>query len=299
MAERHRIIVTGAGGLIGRALTRRLTELGYEVVPFRSRRSGPCAMNPADGSIDRASLEGAHAVVHLAGESIAQRWSDSARERILSSRRDGTRLLADTLAGLSHKPRCFISMSGTSRYGLSPAGTVDEKSPTPDEGFLGLVAREWEEAAAPARLAGIRTVNLRTGMVLAASGGALAKMLPAFRLGLGGPIGSGRQRVSWIRLGDLVELIVWALNHDSVSGPVNAVAPGVTTQAEFARCLGKTLGRPAFLPLPAWAVSLLFGQMGRETVLSDLAVRPAVALDGGFRFGTPELPDALSRALRE
>lgn len=299
MAERPHIIVTGAGGLVGRALSRRLIELGYEVVPFRSRASGPCAMDADKGTIDRAALEGAHAVVHLAGESIAQRWTDSARDRILRSRRDNTRLLTTTLAGLSRPPRSFISMSGTSRYGLNTPDVVDEQSPVSDVGFLGEVAREWEEALRPASQAGIRTVALRSGMVLAASGGALAKMLPAFRLGLGGPIGSGQQRVSWIRLGDLVELIVWTLGQESVRGPVNAVSPETVTQSDFARTLGRTLGRPAFLPLPAWGVGLLFGQMGRETILSDLAVRPSVALDRGFRFGTPGLVDALKQALRE
>ena len=278
MAARPRIILTGAGGLIGRALSRRLTELGYEVVPFRSRAEGPLAMNAARGTIDREALEGAAAVIHLAGESIAQRWSTAARERILRSRRDGTRLLAETLAQLRGKPGCFISMSGANRYGICRPERLHEQSSVSEDSFLGLVAKEWEDATLPAQRAGIRTVLLRTGMVLAASGGALRAMLPAFRLGLGGPLGSGRQQISWIRLGELVELIIWILGHHSIRGPLNAVAPSPVSQGEFARTLGRALGRPAFLPTPAWLLSLLLGQMARETVLSDLAVIPAPPL---------------------
>lgn len=299
MTARPRIILTGSGGLIGKALTRRLRELGYEVIPFRSRSEGVRAMDSDRGTIDRDSLEGAAAVIHLAGESIARRWSPAACERILRSRKEGTRLLAETLASLREKPELFLSMSGTSRYGIRRDETVDENSPTTEEGFLGLVAREWEQATLPAEQAGIRTVRLRTGVVLAASGGALRAMLPAFRLGLGGPIGSGRQRMSWIRLGDLVELIIWAISNKSIRGPLNAVAPTPVSQAEFAHALGHALRRPAFLPLPAWVISLLFGKMGRETILSDLAVKPTAALAGGFRFQTPELADALPLALRE
>lgn len=299
MSARARIILTGSGGLIGRALSRRLTDLGYAVVPFRSRAEGPLAMNAETGVIDREALEGAAAVIHLAGESIAQRWSPSVRDEILRSRRDGTRLLAETLAGLHRRPGCFISMSGVNRYGIRREGRLGESASVSDDGLLGQVTRAWEESTLPAQQAGIRTVLLRSGMVLAASGGALRAMLPAFRLGLGGPIGSGRQQVSWIRLGDLVALTVWALAHESVRGPLNAVAPTPVTQAEFARELGRALGRPAFMPLPAWVVSLLFGQMGRETLLSDLAVVPEAALGAGFHFATPDLASALPAALQE
>lgn len=297
MTARRRIVLTGATGLIGAALSRRLTELGYDVVPFRSRHDGPGGMNHLSGRIDRDTLEGAHAVIHLAGESIAQRWTPAAKERIMASRRDGTRLLAATLAGLKQKPTVFLAMSGINRYGLCRGEILDETSSVSADGFLPAVTEAWENATLPALEGGIRTVLLRTALVLSATGGGLRKMLPAFRFGLGGPIGGGRQKMSWIGLPDLVELIVWAMENPDVRGPLNAVAPQTVTQADFARTLGTVLRRPSFLPMPAWALSLLFGQMGRETILGDLAARPAVALAGGFRFAQPDLASALRAAL--
>ena len=299
MTARRRIILTGATGLIGSALSRRLTELGYEVIPFRSRHDWSGGFNHLTGHIDRTALEGAYAVIHLAGESIAQRWSDAAKERIMASRRDGTRLLAETLTSVRQKPEVFISMSGINRYGLHRAETLDESSAPSAEGFLPAVTEAWENATLAASKGGIRTVLLRTSLVLSSTGGGLKKMLPAFRLGLGGPIGGGRQRMSWIGLPDLIELIVWCLDNQAIRGPLNAVAPQAVTQAEFAHTLGAVLRRPSFLPMPAWALSMLFGQMGRETILSDLAARPAVALDGGFRFAKPNLDSALRQAIGE
>jgi len=287
-----RIILTGASGLIGKALTTRLVQAGYQIVPLKWRKKPPA-------NFDVGQLEGAFAVIHLAGETITQRWTPSARERILCSRQEGTSALAETLAKLSLKPPCFISMSGLNRYGFRRTELLDENSPVKVDGFLSEVAAAWENATAAAESAGIRTVHLRTGVVLAASGGALKAMLPAFRLGLGGPIGPGTQRLSWIRLGDLVDLIIWALTQASCRGPLNAVAPQVVTQAEFARELGRALGRPAILPMPAWLISLLFGALGRETILADLAARPARALEGGFKFQTPRLAEALPRAFGE
>ena len=297
MTERRRIILTGSTGLIGQALSGRLTGLGFEVVPFRSRQDGPGGMNHLTGHIDAAALEGAYAVIHLAGESIAQHWTDAAKERILTSRRDGTRLLAESLAGLKAQPKVFISMSGINRYGLSRPEILDESSAVSADGFLAEVTEAWENATRAASEGGIRTVLLRTSLVLSAKGGGLKAMLPAFRLGLGGPIGGGRQRLSWIGLPDLVELIVWALEDTAIRGPLNAVAPQTVTQAEFARALGAVLRRPSFLPMPGWAISLLFGQMGRETVLGDLAAQPRAALAGGFRFGAPDLASALRQAV--
>jgi uncharacterized protein (TIGR01777 family) len=268
-----------------------------EVIPFRSRHDGSGGFNHLTGQIDRAALEGAYAVIHLAGESIAQRWSDAAKERIMASRRDGTRLLAEALAHLRQKPEVFISMSGINRYGLHRLETLDESSAVSAAGFLPAVTEAWENATLAASEGGIRTVLLRTSLVLSSTGGGLQKMLPAFRLGLGGPIGGGRQRMSWIGLPDLVELIVWCLDNQAIRGPLNAVAPQTVTQAEFAHTLGAVLRRPSFLPMPAWALSLLFGQMGRETILSDLAARPEAALDGGFRFAKPNLDSALRQAI--
>lgn len=299
MTARRRILLTGATGLIGSALSLRLTALGYEVIPFRSRHDGPGGLNHLTGQIDREALEGAYAVIHLAGESIAQGWNAAAKERIMASRRDGTLLLARTLAGLKHKPEVFISMSGINRYGLHRKEILDEASAVSAEGFLPAVTDAWENATLAATEGGIRTVLLRTSLVLSATGGGLKKMLPAFRLGLGGPIGGGHQRMSWIGLPDLVELIVWAMENQTVRGPLNAVAPQPVTQAEFARTLGSVLRRPSFLPMPAKVLSMLFGQMGRETILGDLAVRPTVALEGGFRFAQPDLTSALRQAIGE
>ena len=298
MNARRRIILTGATGLIGMALTRKLEESGYDVVAFRSRHDGRLGFNHLTGKIDHEALEGACAVIHLAGESIAQRWTEAAKERILASRRDGTGLLARTLAALKQKPAVFLSMSGINRYGLRRKESLDESAAVSAEGFLPAVTEAWEHATLPASAGGIRTVLLRTSLVLSATGGGLKQMLPAFRLGLGGPIGGGQQRMSWIALPDLVELIVWAMENPAVRGPLNAVAPHPVTQAEFARSLGTALGRPSFLPMPAWALSLLFGQMGRETILSDLSACPRAALDGGFCFGTPDLASALRQTLR-
>ena len=299
MSAPRKVILTGATGLVGKAVSRQLASLGYEVIPFRSRHDGAGGMNHLTGHIDRDALEGAFAVIHLAGEPIAQRWSAAAKERIMASRRDGTRLLAEALAGLRAKPELFLSMSGVGRYGIRRSETLTESSAVSSEGFLGEVSAAWEQAVEPASAAGIRTTCLRTGVVLAASSGALKVMLPAFRFGLGGPIGSGRQQMSWIRLGDLVRLIAWCLDQPTLPPALNAVAPEPCPQADFAHALGKVLRRPAFLPAPAWAVRLLFGQMGDETVLGDLRVTPAAALAAGFRFETPDLPSALARALGE
>jgi uncharacterized protein (TIGR01777 family) len=307
MTSRPRIVLTGASGLVGRALTKALTAKGYEVAPLRSRTQGPGGMDAASGWLDTDILEGAHAVIHLAGEPIAQRWTAAAKERILSSREKSTSLLAWNLAfpspELRHPPKVFLSMSGINRYGIHrPGEKLTETSEVSAEGFLGQVSAAWEEAATPevaGSARGIRTVRLRTGMVLAASGGALKAMLPAFKAGLGGRVGSGRQMVSWIRLGDLVDLIVWALEDPKVEGPLNAVAPHPVSQADFARALGRAVHRPAVIPAPAWAVKLLFGQMGAETLLADLAVEPRKAAEGGFRWSTPDLPAALAAALRE
>ncbi len=307
MTSRPRIVLTGASGLVGRALTKALTAKGYEVAPLRSRTQGPGGMDAASGWLDTDILEGAHAVIHLAGEPIAQRWTAAAKERILSSREKSTSLLAWNLAfpspELRYPPKVFLSMSGINRYGIHrPGETLTESSAVSAEGFLGQVSAAWEEAATPegaGSARGIRTVRLRTGMVLAASGGALKAMLPAFKAGLGGRVGSGRQMVSWIRLGDLVSMIVWALEDPKVEGPLNAVAPHPVSQADFARALGRAVHRPAVIPVPAWAVKLLFGQMGAETLLADLAVEPRKAAEGGFRWSTPDLPAALAAALRE
>ena len=300
MSDRPRIVLTGATGLIGRALAKALAKSGYTVTALQSRTRGPGGMDVATGWVDDAFLEGAEAVIHLSGEPIAQRWTMAAKARILTSRVEGTRLLAAALARLKQPPKAFISMSGINRYGVwRPGESVTEASSLSNIGFLAEISEQWEMATQAAQERGIRTVWLRTGLVLAGSGGALQKMRLPFSLGLGGPIGSGQQRLSWIRLGDLIRLIQWALATPSIQGAVNAVAPQPVSQRTFARYLGQALHRPAILPLPAFAVGLVFGEMGRETLLGDLAVTPAKALTAGFVFETPDLPSALRAALCE
>ncbi len=297
MTARPRIVLTGANGLIGRALTKALATRGYEVVPLKSRTRGPGGMDVDSGWIDSGALEGSHAAIHLAGEPIAQRWTTQAKERILSSRAASTRLIAQALGKLKHPPSAFLCMSGVNRYGIHrPGETLSESSEVSNRGFLAQVSEAWERETQSAIDAGIRTVWLRTGMVLAGSGGALRKMRLPFSLGLGGPVGSGAQQISWIRLGDLVRLICWALETTDLRGPLNAVAPQPISQKDFARALAQTLRRPAFAPLPGFMVKTLFGQMGQETLLADLAVVPARALAGGFAFETPDLPSALRAA---
>lgn len=295
-----RIILTGAHGFVGKALQAFLANQGYKVEALRSRSTGQGTMNEATGWIDRDFLEKSFAIIHLAGEPIAQRWTNQAKDKILRSRRQGTRLLAEALSRLRNPPQVFISMSGINRYGFHrPNEFLTESSTTSTAGFLGVVSEAWEDSTLIAQQSGIRTISLRTGVVLAASGGALRMMLPAFKLGLGGPIGSGKQMMSWIRLGDLVRLIAWIIENPQCQGPLNAVSPQPVTQREFAQVLAKKLHRPCFSPAPAWAVKLIFGQMAEETLLGDLAVLPQVATQQGFIFETPDINSGITRALQE
>ena len=249
------ILITGASGLIGSALTGKLAGAGHEVTRLgrSSRAAGPRQMrwDPAAGELDAGALEGFDAVVHLAGENIASgRWTAAKRERIRSSRVEGTRLLAHSLARLSRRPEVLVSASAIGYYGNRGDEPLDEQSP-PGSGFLADVCRQWEAAAEPAREAGIRVVHPRIGLVLSVSGGALAKMLPVFRLGLGGPIGSGRQYVSWITLDDLVEVIRHVTVAESYQGPVNAVAPQPVTNREFTERWGACCGARVWFRHPA------------------------------------------------
>ena len=295
-----RVILTGANGLVGKAVGGTLIEDGFSVFPLKSRQQGPMSMDTSAGWIDKDFLENAHAVVHLAGEPIAQCWTEATKNRILLSRTESTALLASTLAQLRNPPKVFISISGINRYGFHrPKEILTEKSAVSRQGFLGEVTEAWEAATAPAKAAGIRTVHLRTGLVLAASGGALKTMLPAFTAGLGGRIGPGTQHMSWIRLGDLASLVTWIVRNDKIEGAVNAVAPHPVTQMAFAHELGRVLKRPTCIPMPTWLVNTLFGQMGKETLLADLAVMPDVALKSGFKFNSPQLNTALVKAMRE
>ncbi len=298
------VAVTGSTGLVGAALTVALARGGHRVV--RLVRSGTATQAPGEhtvrwdpdrGTIDAAGLEGVDAVVHLAGESIASgRWTAAKRRRIRDSRVGATRVLAEALAGLERPPATLVAASAVGYYGDRGDEVLREESP-PGGGFLADVCREWEAAAAPAARRGLRVVHMRIGMVLAATGGALAALLPPFRLGLGGPVGSGRQWMSWISLDDLVRAILHALATASLAGPINAVAPAPVTNREFARTLGRVLRRPAVLPLPAGAARLLLGRMADELLLASARVVPARLEAAGFTFGDATLERALRRLL--
>lgn len=292
--RRLRVAVSGASGLVGSALAAFLTAGGHEVVPIvRSRpRAGEIGWNPEAGTIDAAALEGLDGVVHLAGENIAAgRWSAERRRRIRDSRVEGTALLARAIAAADAPPKVFVSASAVGYYG-SRDDAIDEGARR-GSGFLASVCADWEAAAAPVVARGIRTVFLRFGVVLSPRGGALAKMLPAFLFGAGGPIGSGRQGLSWVSLDDAVGAIHFALGSDRVSGPVNVTAPHPVPQGEFAAMLGRVLRRPAVAPLPAFVVRALFGAMGEETLLASQFAMPRALEAAGFRFRKPDLESAL------
>ena len=294
------IAVTGASGLIGTALCHDLRAAGHRVRPLVRRASTDAdaiAWDPAAGTIDAAALEGVDAVVHLAGAGIGdKRWNDAYKREVLESRTRSTDLLARTLASLDRKPSVLVSGSAIGFYGATGDEAVDESAPAGRD-FLADVCVAWEAAAAPASEAGIRVALLRTGIVLSPAGGALAKLLPLFRLGLGGRMGSGRQWMSWISLDDEVRVIRWLLDHD-VRGPVDAVAPTPVTNRELTTTLARVLHRPALFPVPSFGPKLLLGSELAEALLFTSArVRPGVLEAHGFEFGDPELEGALRRLL--
>lgn len=295
------ITITGSTGLVGTALVETLEDHGHLVrrlvrhaVKDHERE---IHWDPAAGQIDAAELNGIDAVVHLAGENIAgQRWTKDFKRRIVESRTRGTRLLAEALAGLELKPTVMVSASATGFYGNRGDEVVDELSPS-GNGFLAEVCREWEAAARPAQDAGIRLVQLRIGPVLSPNGGALQKMLLPFKMGLGGVIGSGRQYFSWITLDDLVSAILFALETESLVGPVNAVTPDSVTNREFTKTLGRVLGRPTIFPMPAFAARLAFGEMANEMLIGGVHVAPHELIAANFKFAHPALEPALHHLL--
>jgi uncharacterized protein (TIGR01777 family) len=297
-AERSlRVVIGGASGLVGTRLAAHLAEQGHHVV--RLVRHPPQAAaneiywNPGGAEIDAPALEGVHAVVHLGGESIAGgRWTEARKAAIRDSRVASTRLLSETLAQLGRPPRAFICASAAGYYGDRGDEPLTEDSP-PGTGFLAEVCRAWEAATEAARRAGLRVVNLRIGVVLSAAGGALKRMLPPFRMGLGGAVGGGRQYMSWIALSDLVRAIEFVLQTGDIQGPVNAVAPNPVSNRQFTRTLGRVLRRPTLLPLPRLAVRTLFGEMGQALLLEGNRLLPARLERGGFSFLHPGLEDAL------
>lgn len=291
-----RIVISGASGLIGRALTERLRSVGDTVRTLVRREpeesKGEIGWDPDAGVLDSSRLDGLDAVVHLAGKPIASRWTEETKKAIRNSRVRGTKMLAEAVSQLPKRPKVFISASAVGFYGSRGDESLDETS-APGKGFLVDVCRQWEEAAAAARDAGIRTVQLRSGLVLSRKGGMLARVLAPFKLGAGGVVGTGRQWMSWIALADATAAIQYAIGTAELSGPVNLTAPQPVSNAEFTRTLGRVLGRPTLVPLPAFAVRLLFGEMGEELLLNGQKVLPRKLLASGFRFTHPDLESAL------
>lgn len=295
-----RIAISGASGLVGKALTNRLESDGHEVLPMVRRQAsdGEIHWNAKTKHIDASTLEGVDAVVHLAGESIAEgRWNAAKKQRIHDSRVDGTKLISETLAGLENKPKVFICASAIGFYGDGRSEALDESSGA-GTGFLADVCKAWEAACEPAVKAGIRTVNARFGVILSPDGGALSKMLTPFKLGGGGIVGNGRQVWSWVSLDDTVGALVHALENESVHGAMNVTAPNASTNAEFTKSLGHVLGRPTILPLPAFAARLVLGEMADALLLASSRVVPSKLVDTGYQFKHEYLEPALRDLLK-
>lgn len=295
------IAVTGASGLIGRALTHFLTTGGHTVVRIgrgpASAQVSPqlrdVQWDPAAGRLDARAFDGIDAVVHLAGANVGERWTPEHRRAILDSRVQGTRLVAETIAGMARPPRVLVSASAIGYYGDRGDEVLDERSGR-GRGFLADVTAAWEAAADPARAAGIRVVHPRFGVVLSPSGGALAKLLPLFQLGAGGPLGSGRQWMSVISLDDAVGAVHAVIAREDLAGAVNVVLPEPVRNADFARVLGRVLHRPSLVPAPAFALRLAMGrQQADEVLLASERVVPRRLLAAGFRFRHPTLDDTL------
>ena len=298
-----KVLISGSHGLVGKALISSLVEDGHEVV--RLVRGGhtlgqlEIEWHPNQGRIDAQRLEGFDVVFHLAGESIASgRWTDQKKRTIRDSRTKGTSLLSETIAQLSRPPAVFISASAIGYYGNRGDKELTEES-APGKDFLASVCVEWEEATRAASEKGIRTILARFGIILDLNGGALAKMLTPFRMGIGGRVGDGRQWMSWIALGDVVNALKFLLLDSAVHGPVNIVAPNPVTNAEFTKILGRVLSRPTFFPVPVFAARLAFGEVADALLLSSQKVDPAVLEERGFAPYWPRLEPALQHLLRK
>jgi uncharacterized protein (TIGR01777 family) len=293
-----KVCVMGATGLVGRALCASLERAGVEVQRYsRAARPGFIAWNPQAGELDVAGFDGVDAVVNLAGENLAnKRWTSARKQALRESRVVSTQLLASRLAELTNPPRVLINASAVGFYGHRGEDAVYEESPT-GTGFLAELCQAWEQATAPAAVRGIRVVLARFGIVLTTEGGALAKMLPVFRLGLGGRLGSGQQFMPWISMPDAVSVIRFLMSAQGIAGPVNCVAPEATTNEQFTETLSIVLRRPAFFAVPNFALRTALGELS-EALLEGANVRPRVLEQAGFRFDYPRLEDALEAILR-
>jgi uncharacterized protein len=300
-----RALVTGASGLIGSALCDTLLARGEEVVgltrdPERARRGNPRvtwhAWEPTLERPPAAAFEGVDGVVNLVGEKINQRWSEEAKRRILETRRTGTHNLVQAIAGLDRKPSVLVNQSAVGFYGDRGEAIVEESS-GPGESFDSVVVQEWEKAAREIKRSGVRLVIVRTGQVLDGGGGLLGELLTPFKLGVGGPLAGGRQYLSWIHLDDEIEILLWALHNDSVSGIVNATSPNPVTNREFSKALGRALGRPAVVPVPGLVLDLKFGGEFGKVLRGGQRVIPRRTLDLGYEFRHPDLDEALRSIL--
>ena len=293
------VLVSGASGLVGRALVPFLTTGGHTVTRLvrSAPRAGEVRWDPAGGALEAAALPAVDAIVHLAGDNLAEgRWTAEKKRRILESRVRGTRLVAEAAAALPRPPRVLVCASAIGFYGDRGTEVLDETS-APGSGFLADVCRQWEAAAEPARAAGIRVVHLRFGVVLSSAGGALATMLLPFRLGVGGVLGAGTQYLGWIAIDDAIGIVLRALADERLHGPVNAVAPNPVTNREYTTTLGGVLGRPTLLGVPAFAARLAFGETADALLLASTRVVPRVLTDAGHPFRFPALAPALRHLL--
>ncbi|MGI9557615.1 MAG: TIGR01777 family oxidoreductase [Solirubrobacterales bacterium] len=300
-----RVLVTGASGLVGSSVASALIGRGDEVVGLarnpEQARSGNAGVSwhQWDAAAERppqAAFEGVDAVVNLVGEPIEQRWTDAAKERIRASRIPGTRSLVEAIAAAEPRPTALVSGSAVGYYGDKGDAIVDE-SGAPGSGFDSQVCVDWEAAASEVEAAGVRLVILRTGLILDRRRGLLKQLLPAFKLGLGGPLAGGGQYMPWIHIDDEVGLILWALDNAEVSGVLNATAPNPVTNREFSKALGKALGRPAVIPAPKLAVRLRFGSELSEAAAGGVRAVPRRAQDHGYEFRYPEVDGAFEAAL--
>jgi uncharacterized protein (TIGR01777 family) len=294
-----RVLIAGASGLVGSALIPALEAEGADVTRLvrASAGAGEIEWHPNIDQIDGTQLEGFDAVINLAGENIAAgRWTDEVKRKIHDSRVNGTRLLSEAIASLKQRPAVFLCASATGIYGDRGDETLDEQSES-GGGFLAGVCREWEQATEPALQAGVRTVTLRFGPILAREGGMLAKLLTPFKMGMGGKVGSGKQYISWVAIDDVVNAIKLALNDASLRGPLNIVSPNPVTNEVFTKTLGHVLSRPTALAMPAFAVRLAFGEMADEMLLTSQRVIPKKLNDAGYEFLQPELEGALRKHL--
>jgi len=296
-----RILITGASGLIGTALQRSFDEIGHELL-LASRKEAKDSQHiqwdVEKGFSEPERLEGVDAVVHLAGESVfGLSWSDAKKKAIRDSRVDGTRSVVEAISKLKARPNVLVAASAIGFYGDRGDEEMTESSAAGDT-FLAEVSKEWESEARRAEDAGIRTVLLRTGIILSKDGGALGTMLLPFKLGIGGVVGSGKQWMSWISIDDHIRVINYAIENENVRGAVNSVSPNPVTNGEFTKTLGEVLYRPTILPLPSFAVNMVFGEMGDALLLASTRVMPKRLEDAGFEFKYPELKTAIEHAVK-